>query len=481
MKRSSFFLILIIPLLSIAQNQGNVWYFGDHAGLDFNSGVPIPLTNGQTYTPNGTPIEGTAVISDSSGVLLFYTNGQKIWNKNQQVMPHGDSLLGHLSSTQAALIIPQPGSSRYFYVFTTDAFYEDNLQYGFRYSIVDICRDNGLGDIMPDYKNIKLLDTVAEKLTAVRHTDGIDYWVITHKYYSDAFYAYHLSSMGIIDTVISHSGSIHPTDMIGDGGAIGQLKASPNGEKLAIVNGNAGAHTIAEYFDFDKSTGIVSNCVSIQTNLAIQYQYQYYGVSFSPDNSKLYITSNLNNYGVFQFNLNAGGGNEDSVRASITKIAGQTWCWGLQLGADGKIYVAGSGWNQYISVINNPNGIGLNCNFQDSAIYLNGRLCSYGLPNFIDSYDYSNTSYDCGNGIEEQNINNGIIIYPNPSSGTFQIENSKYQISNVEIYNAQGKLIFEATVNRKEETINLNLPDGLYFVQILCPEGNIVKKIIIQN
>ena len=194
MKKLIFLLTIAIPVFINAQKQGNIWYFGNHAGLDFGKGIPIVLTNGATYTPIGCPDEGTAVISDSSGSLLFYSNGCLVWNKNNQIMPNGEGLLGNYSSTQAALIIPQPNSERYFYIFTTDDFCNDALRNGFRYSIVDICLDNGLGDVMIGNKNIKLLDTVAEKLTAVRHANGIDYWIITHKYYSDAFYSYHLSS-----------------------------------------------------------------------------------------------------------------------------------------------------------------------------------------------------------------------------------------------------------------------------------------------
>ena len=136
-------LITMLPCFCLAQKQGNIWYFGNHFGLDFNSGNPIVLTNGSTVSSNtmSCAAEGTAIISDSSGSLLFYTNGQQVWNKNHQVMLNGNNLLGNNSSTQAALIIPQPGSSRYFYVFTTDDFCNDNLQYGFRYSIVDICLD----------------------------------------------------------------------------------------------------------------------------------------------------------------------------------------------------------------------------------------------------------------------------------------------------------------------------------------------------
>jgi len=492
MKKILNILLIIIPFFCSAQKQGNIWYFGDHAGLDFNSGSPIPLTNGQTYSPDGYPIEGTAVISDSSGALLFYTNGMKIWNKNQQVMPNGDSLFGGYSSTQSALIIPNPGSNRYFYIFTTDAFWPDSLKYGFRYSKVDMCLDNGLGDVMNEKKNIKILDTVCEKLTAVRHANGVDYWVIVHKYYSDAFYSYHLSSAGIVDTVISHLGSRHPAAATYQDtwAAIGEMKASPDGSKLAIVNGNTGIYAIREYFNFDKSTGVVSNWVNLQTNTDYQNDYQYYGISFSQDNSKLYISCCLNNNGIFQFNLNAGGGNADSVRASMTKIAGLNWTWGLQLGTDGKIYVAGMD-NQYLSVINNPNNLGLNCNFQDSAIYLNGKICSYGLPNFIDSYDYSNTIVNCDvDGITEKTNKTKTTLgdaQPNPNSGSTQISYFlPDNISNAKIIftDMLGKVIEEQVLQSGYGLLNIdtqNLPSGIYSYTLIVDEKVIVTKKIMRN
>lgn len=476
MKLRLIFLLLISTFItSYGQKQGSVWYFGDHAGLDFNTGNPIAITNGATYDVGIDGSEGTAVISDSSGSLLFYTNGQKIWNKNHQIMPNGDSLLGNVSSTQAALIVAQPGSSRYFYVFTTDDFYNDQLKYGFRYSIVDICLDNGFGDVIINQKNIKLLDTVAEKLTAVRHANGIDYWVITHKYFSDAFYSYHLSSSGIIDTVISHVGSIHPTGMIGLGGAIGQLKASPNGQKLAIVNGQS-APNIAEYFNFDKSTGIISNCVSIQTNP----NYSYYGVSFSPDNSKLYISCWLNNNGVYQFNLNAAGGNSDSVKASKTLITSLT-SYPMQLAVDGKIYLQRAGNSgKYLSKINNPNNLGLNCNYIDSAVYLNGKICSSGLPNFIDSYDYSNTSYNCQTGIYDLNSKKlSIKIYPNPAQGAFTIELPEKKMFSLFITDVTGRKVYRsqnATGTVKVDCSGFS--SGIYFVKAVNERTVLTGKLI---
>ncbi len=483
MKRTLNILIIIIPLFCNAQKQGNVWYFGDNAGLDFNSGAPIALTNGQTSTsaPDPYDIEGTSVISDSSGALLFYTNGMKIWNKNNQVMPNGNGLLGNFSSTQAALIVPQPGSSRYFYVFTTDDFFYDSLRYGFRYSIVDICLNNGLGDVISNQKNIKLLDTVSEKVTAIRHSNNIDYWVIVHKFYSDAFYAYHLSSTGITDTVISHVGSRHPviTAFQGyGGGAIGSLKASPNGQKIAIVNGNT-YPSVAEYFDFDKSTGIISNSVNIQTDTVCNY----YGVSFSPDNSKLYIASNLNGYNIYQYDLSAGGGNPNSVKASRTVITPHTNNYfALQLATNGKIYVTRSNPSPYLGVINFPNNFGLGCNYVDSAVYLNGKTASFGLPNFIDSYSYANTTYNCATGINEpDNKNLSIKIYPNPAQQSFTIELPQQQNFNLLVYDVTGKKVFQRTNATGTVIIDCSgFTSGIYFVQAVNEKNILSCKLIKQ-
>ena len=473
--RLIFFFQLIITL-SFAQKQGNIWYFGNHAGLDFSNISPQVLTDGATYDVGTDGSEGTAVLSDSTGALLFYTNGQKIWNKNHQIMSNGDSLLGNVSSTQAALIVPKPTSSRYFYVFTTDDFDNDNLEYGFRYSVVDICLANGLGDVISNQKNIKLLDTIAEKLTAVKHANEIDYWIITHEYFSDAFYAFHLSSIGIIDTVISHVGSIHPTGMVGVGGAIGQLKASPNGQKLVIVNGQS-APNIAEYFDFNKNTGVVSNCVSVQTNS----NYSYYGASFSPDNSKLYISSFLNGNGVFQFNLNAGNGNPDSVKASKSIVASNFNYFGLQLANNGKIYSVRSGNSgKYLSVINNPNDLGISCNYIDSAIYLNGKTSYYCLPNYVDSYDYSNTIFDCETGITEADDTKlSMRLYPNPSNSTFTISLLTQQTFTLSVTDITGKKVYENKNAENTITIDgIGLSPGVYFVKAVNENAVFTDKLI---
>ena len=115
--KNTYILLFLLPLWTVGQNQANIWYFGDHAGLDFNSGSPVVLNDGQTYLSEG-HAEGTAVICDNTGSLLFYTNGETAWNSNHEIMFNGDGLLGTVSSTQSSLIIPKPGNERLFYLFT---------------------------------------------------------------------------------------------------------------------------------------------------------------------------------------------------------------------------------------------------------------------------------------------------------------------------------------------------------------------------
>ena len=110
-KTIAFFLIFFLLVFFFssnklfAQGEANIWYFGHGAGLDFNSGTPIAITDGALNT-----VEGCASISNSSGSLLFYTNGATVWNKQHQPMPNGTGLMGDSSSTQAAVIVPKPGS-----------------------------------------------------------------------------------------------------------------------------------------------------------------------------------------------------------------------------------------------------------------------------------------------------------------------------------------------------------------------------------
>nr|MBK9650360.1 hypothetical protein [Bacteroidota bacterium] len=172
-------LYMIICTNLHAQKQFEKWYFGSFAGLDFSSGVPVPLTNSAMFT-----VEGSSSLSDTSGNLLFYTDGLSVYNALHVAMPNGLGLAGGGSSTQSALILPMPGNVNLYYIFTVPDF----ASLGFNYSIVDMTLQGGLGDVTA--KNTFLLGNVSEKLSAVYHANGTDVWVCVHSYTGDAFHSF---------------------------------------------------------------------------------------------------------------------------------------------------------------------------------------------------------------------------------------------------------------------------------------------------
>ncbi|MFK7756603.1 MAG: gliding motility-associated C-terminal domain-containing protein [Flavobacteriales bacterium] len=378
--------LMALRLCSYSQNQGNIWYFGEGAGLDFNTEEPTPLTDGQIFAApqnfnEGLNNEGSSVISNDLGEFLFYTNGETIWNRNHDIMPNGEDLMGMYSSTQSSLIIPRPESDSLFYVFTTDGL-ERNLEDGFRYSVVDMCLDDGLGDVKPDEKNIQLIDVASEKIAAVQHANGIDIWIVAHRYNDDDYHAYLLTENGLSAPVITEIGSVHQGN--GFFAGIGQMKISSDGTQLAMVYSNVNPSAI-ELFDFDNSTGILSNFKDLDSS------FNEYGLEFSPDGTKLYVTSLT---GIHQFDLTAGGGTEAEINASKLSLTSAACApSGMQLAPNGKIYI--SRCNNYLACVQEPNNAGLACSFNEVEITLGQGLFNVSLPNFLSGYTYSNSSYSC--------------------------------------------------------------------------------------
>ncbi|WGK64597.1 T9SS type B sorting domain-containing protein [Croceiramulus getboli] len=374
--------LMLFPLVLFAQREASNWYFGYNAGLDFNSGQPVPLFDGQINT-----IEGCETFSTPEGNLLFYTEGRTVWNRAHEVMPNGTGLQGSFSATQSALVVPHPAIPSQYYLFTSDvvqAYQEGNGGNGINYSVIDMTRNSGLGDVIT--KNVNLLPRGSEKVTGVAASDGIGYWMITH--YRNAFYAYRISESGLNTTpVVSTLGPV-----IDDFNNIhGAIKASPTGNRIAI------AHTLLEpelggrllLYDFDNETGRVTNQTDLGQDLV------YYGVEFSPDGSKLYSSAKTiqdtplgeitAEFLIHQFDLN-----QLDVRSSVFTIAtldnafASDLAGTLQLATDKKLYYSIP--EASLSVIRNPNELGNAADFRPFSVSLGDRSASYGLPPFIQSF-----------------------------------------------------------------------------------------------
>jgi gliding motility-associated-like protein len=383
MKKRVFVLLAILFLFSIAKAQLGKeawhWQFGDGAALDFSSGTPVVGTSA-IYTR-----EGCASISDANtGNLLFYTDGTYVYNKNNAQMPNGYGLYGNTSTTQSALIVPKPGSSTIYYIITCD---DQGGSNGVCYSIVDMSLNGGLGDVSGTKNTLLSAPPMTEKLVGVKQCNGTDYWIIDHNLNSNTFNAYQVTAAGINATPVTSSVGTVVNNSGAGNEAIGYLKASPNGKKLAL--GVEYAYDILELYDFDASTGIVTNPITMPLGQG------GYGVSFSPDNTKLYTTY-ADGYGnLFQFDISSGIA--ATIIASKTIIASGNYFDAMQIGPDGKIYLDVYGTS--LSVINNPNAAGAACNYQASAINLSPGSCLLGLPNFIDA-NGSGTTVAASNAVQ---------------------------------------------------------------------------------
>jgi len=392
------------PLLA---QQGNIWTFGDLAGVDFNSGSPVSFTGSAMTT-----IEGSATISDNNGNLLFYTHGSKVWDKNHNQMPNGFGLLGDSSSSQSGIIVPHPANPNLYFIVTVDDIPSTN---GMNYSEVDITLNGGFGDVVVATKNTSMFAPSTERVTAVTHSNGTDIWIIGHEVGNNRYLAYLIDATGVnLTPVVSDVGVVHELGSH----SIGYLKATSQGDRIGVVLNKLTVDTIdnVEVLDFDNTTGLISNPISWDppfTNL--------YGLEFSPNGNLLYV-SGLFGGGIHQYNLLAGSAT--AIAASDVQISAANKT-AIQLAPDGKLYAAHSGLG-FLAVINAPDVPGIGCNFQDSAVNIMPATGRLGLPNFAPSF-FLNISINftglCQNdtsffSTDTANVNSVLWSFGDPASGT---------------------------------------------------------------
>jgi WD40 repeat protein len=475
MKQLFILVTLLFAQVCYAQKQNSVWKFGaTGAGLQFRECAATVLTNGIN---NQVPFEGQSAISDAvSGRLLFYTDGYNAYDSTNKVMSNG-SAIGFSNSFTQTIIIKKPGSSTLYYVITPDlqggSAY--NTTYpnarGLNYAVVDMSLNGGLGSVTSAYNSLK--DTSnCEKLTAVRHSNGTDIWLIGHEYRNDKFFAYQISSAGISATpVFSTVGPIINTWQGQPYGtskldAIGELKASPNGQKLAFTCYYNGTSCI---FDFDKSTGSVSNPIPITVEAG------GYGVSFSPNNTRLYISGVDTSTGIpdypsngkiYQFDLSSN--NQALIQASRTTIYTDTTGMfrSLKIGIDGRIYVARGNNSNYLGMIKSPNASGTACGYTHNGVYLNGLKGRWGLNNAIEDVEYCTPT-----AIEAAANGRGVSVYPNPAKDYVVIE-GMMKGSKVVVLSLIGQQLAQFEAAGTRQIISLaNLPAAAYALLLISDEG----------
>lgn len=353
---------LLLPGRSLAQGENNIWAFGMGAGLDFTTGVP------QFLPSKTTTGEGCATVCAPNGQLLFYSDGNRVWDRNHNLMPNGSGLLGNSggfskngSSTQGVAIIPFPADTNKYYLFTLDCFEAITASYtGYlRYSVIDMSLNSGLGDVVSAKKNIVLDDFMSERMTVAKGS-GCFYWLITHRHSSNEFRAYRVDDNGIGPRVSSFTSSFTANEINSNGNAymIGELKISPDQKRLASA---ANFPHAVELYAFDNRTGAVTRPLRVYDGYGILY-----GVSFSPDNTKLYVSRRdylgKPKLSLLQFDLSLLP-DETAVKNSGIPVGDTATYSGMRLGPGGRLYIAGYNIND-MHVVNNPNLRGNACDVQ---------------------------------------------------------------------------------------------------------------------
>lgn len=375
--------MLCLAFITLCAQQENKWAFGNHAGLDFSSGTPVAFQTAMQGFG-----EGEASVCDPvTGQLLFYTEGSFVWDRNHNLMPNGSDLTGLASVTsysvtssasQGALIIPMPGNTQQYYVFSLTSMEQNGVGNAGKlyYSIVDMSLNGGMGDVVPNKKGVFVDGGLSERMTAVAG-DRCNIWVITCSV--DAQIRAYEINFTVVDPV-------PVTSPVGMAQLFtGNLAISPNGKKLAATKCNVYGQGLdgAMLFDFDVTTGLASNPINLLP------AYGGYSVCFSPDNSKLYVAGGFQH--LFQYNL--ASGNAAAIQASETNI-GAASMTDLKIAPNGKIYFKANdylaGSPNYLAALNTPNLPGTAAGYTANAVMLLPGTSALGsLPNIVPVFSFS--------------------------------------------------------------------------------------------
>lgn len=370
--------ILMLLTISVFAQQDLVWLIGNGGdALIFDGSTNDPIVD-----VNGAPFkvyEAMSVVSDCEGNVVFYSDGVKVYDRNNTQMPNGGGLLGSQdnnanpaaggSSMNGSIIVGDPGSADKYFIFSVGEITSAQNN-GWRYTEVDMSLQGNPGaetngDVTANKNVLVKQGLVTEGMAVVGNECGDSLWVVTHSFNGDTLFALPITAAGGIGTPVSSI--VGPN--FGSGGTAGNrdnrrgsMDFSPDGSKLAMAFlGGLGGHL----FDFDFASGIFSNHFAIA-----QLSQGCHSVEFSFDSEKVF-------FGRGPFN-NIGRYNITTTDYSIIGSTGG-YVGDLERAPNGKIYI-GKDNGSSLAVINSPDAAdGVSVDFVNNALAVPGGV-DLGLP-----------------------------------------------------------------------------------------------------
>lgn len=420
-------------------------------------------------------------MSDKDGRLQFYSNGCDIANSKHEIIEDGSHLSpgrvfndycdggnGYPSGQQSILSLPLPANETKYIMFhdrvnlhsTPDSF---GIYHDLNYTLIDMSYNEGKGKVIQ--KNIPvLIDTIvgSGNITAVKHSNGVDWWVIKQDYkYTNRYYKILVTA----ENVSLHAEQSIGKTWIADGGS--QASFSSDGTKYFRFSRFDGLYIM----DFDRATGIFSNFRSLPTT----QEGTFNGACFSPNGRFIYMG---NGPSLYQVDLE-----DDTLRADLVAewdgffgndLGQPTYFGAMQTGPDCRIYMLTSYCLEYMHIIMKPDEKGTACEVRQHVLKFDTPVCNIPhFPNYrLDTpYDYCNPDIVVLTGTND--ITNGIdrkakmTISPNPSSEDFVIT-APDKIDKIIVTDINGRII--STINDVSDiTYTLDgqsLSPGIYIIKV---------------
>jgi hypothetical protein len=465
------------------------------ARLDYtlNSISVIPETRKMAFRAS------QANISDSTGNLLIATNGCWIANALGDTLLNGSGLNPNTCTSNwcdptsgiplwnSNIILPFPDNPSKYALFHQTCNYNFNgLPSELYYSVIDMALDSGLGGVITNQKNLIAINNILMPgVSATRHANGRDWWIVLISAYSDTLYKILFAPQGIASITTQTFGLPNPSN------TIGQSKFSPDGSKFSYHNRvfaplGSVTHEI-RYFDFDRCSGLFSN----NTIISFVDSNSGNGLAFSSDSKYLYFTTFLK---VVQINTDTM-----DMQASLQVVALNdtfyspnypfiTDFWLMYLAANGKIYISSGSSVLDMHYIDNPDSVGMACNVMQHALHL---PCYYvrGNVNHPNYYLGRLQGSPCDTlqwtGIEETQHDFRFRIYPNPVTrhslhiGYLLPHNKKGLF---QLINTNGQVVYHYPLPQWSNEQDLKLPllaNGIYSATIISDNKRVSKTIAI--
>ena len=491
-----YFLILC-PFIIFAQGKRDyIWLLG-------GNGQPTSDTSYQgfqidfNYKPKKIYIKDRALsfsqnnasICDKDGNLLMYTGGCNISDRLHRPMPNGkinEGLVwdfyckyGDYPLYNGTLIIPMVSKANEYIVlhrfleFDPDPQLPGGTSTKLLYSIVDMNANNSFGDVKSKNQIVIEKHLSGGDLTAVRHANNIDWWILVPGRANDLYYSIQMTENGPQPFQTMQLGI--PMQYLDDGGS--QSCFSPDGTKYARMTPSTGLF----FMDFDRTSGQLSNFKNVRTGS--ETNDHSVGVAFSPNSRFVYL--------VYRFDLYQVDTWAQDLQANLVHIDSWDgyvdegiWAAGFDaamLGPDCKIYIRSGTSNRVMHVIHNPNEKGKACNFEQHGIHLPAWNHA-SIPNFVNyrlGYEPvcdSTLTRTWNVDLPSEEIR--LLIFPQIVHNTLTVE-TKYEnqlINLFQIIGSNGQLIKNIQVDDQTNKHNLdleNLESGIYFVKVLWKNGMI--------